>query len=112
MTSLYFHYCIFITVFSSLYLHQGILSRALHFWRVARRFQDTPFEQVPGHFKVFNAYFSAVEDFQGSGFRGLGLHPRCAGRLLNDGEFIYPLGATGETWRCEHCDYSIDIVDE
>ena len=38
--------------------------------------------------------------------------PRCGSRLLNDGEITYPLGATGETWRCEHCDYSIDIVDE
>ena len=41
------------------------------------------------------------------------LCPRCGGRLLNDGEIVYPVGgATGETWRCEHCDYSIDIVDE
>ena len=38
--------------------------------------------------------------------------PRCAGRLLYDGEVVSPIGLEGETWRCEHCDYSIDIVDE
>jgi hypothetical protein len=38
--------------------------------------------------------------------------PRCGSRLLNDGGIFSPIGLEGETWRCEHCDYSIDIVDE
>ena len=39
--------------------------------------------------------------------------PRCAGRLLYDG-YIDPNEGVGEgeCWRCEHCDYCIDIVDE
>lgn len=38
--------------------------------------------------------------------------PKCTGRLLNDGEAVYPVGgATGVTFRCEHCDYSVDIVE-
>ena len=38
--------------------------------------------------------------------------PRCGSRLLNDGAIFSPIGVEGETWRCEHCDYSIDIVDK
>lgn len=39
--------------------------------------------------------------------------PRCGGRLLYDGKCPHIWdGSEGETWRCEHCDYSIDIVDK
>ena len=38
--------------------------------------------------------------------------PRCGSRLLNDGAILDATGVEGETWRCEHCDYSIDIVDK
>ena len=39
--------------------------------------------------------------------------PRCGSRLLYDG-YIDPNEGVGEgeCWRCEHCDYSIDIVDD
>ena len=44
--------------------------------------------------------------------RHVPLCPRCGGRLLNDGTMLDATGVEGETWRCEHCDYSIDIVDK
>ena len=39
--------------------------------------------------------------------------PRCGGRLLYDGytTTTEEVGE-GERWRCEHCDYSIEIVDD
>ena len=40
------------------------------------------------------------------------LCPRCGGRLLYDGYTTTEGIGEGECWRCEHCDYSIDIVDE
>lgn len=38
--------------------------------------------------------------------------PRCGSNLLYDGD-VHHLwdGKEGEVWRCEHCDYVIDIVD-